>query len=121
MSQFTDRIRPAVQAALDAADYEESRGRFATAFGHLERAHVLGQQSTREHVRVHWRMLRFAIRNRLAPEAAGQSWRVLAAAVFTPLGLVPRGNTGGAGISGVARLDIPQDLQRVIDAARRAA
>ena len=30
-------------------------------FAHLERAHVLGQASTREHVRVHWRMLQLGM------------------------------------------------------------
>ncbi len=121
MSTFTTRIRPAVSAALDTAAAEESRHRLDTAFVHLETAHVLGQTSTAEHIRVHARMLSFALRHRLAGEAMGQLWRVLAAAVFTPLGLVPAGNTGGSAISGFARLDVPEDLRRVIDAARATA
>jgi hypothetical protein len=54
MTTFTVRIRPSVQAELDAAAATEAQGQFYTAFKHLERAHVLGQPSTREHVRVHW-------------------------------------------------------------------
>ncbi len=52
-STFARRIRPHVQAELDAAAACEARGEPAPAFAHLERAHVLDQASTAEHVRVH--------------------------------------------------------------------
>jgi hypothetical protein len=118
MSTFSTRIRPHVQAELDAAQAAERRGKFFTASTKLERAHVLGQTSTREHVRVHWHMLRFAVRHRLAPELRGQAWRLVAAAVFTPLGLVPTGNTGRANVSGFRRMRMPEDLRNTIAAAR---
>lgn len=121
MATFALLIHPSVQAELDAAASAESLGHFTTAFQHLERAHVLGQAATAEHVRVHWRMFRFAVRNRLAGEAFGQAWRLLAAAVFTSLGLVPQGNTGGAGVSGFRRMPLPRDLRASIEAARRNA
>ena len=63
MTRFQLRIRALVQRELDAAQAAEALGHFTTAFRHLERAHVLGQPFTREHVRVHWRMFRFALRN----------------------------------------------------------
>ena len=56
---FADRIRPFVDAELRAAREDQ-----ASEFTHLERAHVLGQASTREHVRVHWRMVTWAGRPR---------------------------------------------------------
>ncbi len=118
MSTFSTRIHPHVQSRLDAAQLAEHRGEFYTAFLQLERAHVLGLSSTREHVRVHWRMLRFAIRHRLAAESFGQAWRLVAAALFTPFGLVPRGNTGGADVNGFKRMRQPQDLRATIEAAR---
>ena len=118
LNNFANRIRPSVQTELTAADIAEAQGAFVTAFAHLERAHGLGQAVTREPVRVHWRMFRFAWRNGLAGEAAGQLWRTAAALVFTAPGLVPSGNTGGTDISGFRRLPVPEDLQRVIDAAR---
>jgi hypothetical protein len=117
MNRFTDRIRPHVQAEIDAAATAEARGEFRTAFARLERAHVLGQPSMPEHVRVHWHMLRFALRYRLAGEAFGQAWRLVAAAIFTPLGLVPPGNTGGADVSGFQRMPMPADLQAKLRAA----
>lgn len=119
MTTFALLIQPSVQAELDAAASAEARGNFHTAFQHLQRAHVLGQPATAEHVRVHWRMFRFALRNRLGGEAFGQSWRLVAASLFTAFGLVPEGNTGGSDVSGFRRLPVPMELQQVIDAAHR--
>lgn len=117
-SSFSSRIRPRVQAELDASVAAEARGEFQTAFGHLERAHVLGQRATAQHVRVHWRMFRFALRHRRRGEVRGQLWRIVDAAIFTAPGLVPEGNTGGSNVSSVRRLPIAEDLQQVLDAAR---
>lgn len=118
MSRFSSRIRPHVQAELDAARLAERRGHFHTAFQHLERAHILGQAATREHMRVHGLMLSFALRHRRSGEALGQAWRLVAAALFTALGLVPEGNTGGAGVSAFHRMPIDAALRRLIDSAR---
>ncbi|MDB5955480.1 DUF3703 domain-containing protein [Ramlibacter sp.] len=118
MNTFATRIKPKVQTELAAADVAEARGEFYTAFQRLERAHVLGQSSTVEHVRIHWRMFRFALRNRLHRQAAGQVWRLVAASLFTAPGLVPEGNTGGTDVSGLRRLPVPKDLKQALDAAR---
>ena len=72
MSRFHDRIRPAVEAELDAARRAEQLGDAEAAFRCLERAHVLGQPSTRLHTRVHWLMLRWAMRQRDVSEVVGQ-------------------------------------------------
>lgn len=116
--RFARRIRPFVRYELDAAARHEARGEFSAAFAHLERAHVLGQASTVEHVRVHWAMLRWALRQNAAAEAAGQAWRTAGALLKTWL-WVPAGNTGGAGVSGFRPMPIPAELQRVIDVARQ--
>ena len=115
--RFGRRIRPSVQAELDAAAACEARGDRKQAFWHLERAHVLGQASTREHARVHWAMLRWALRHSAAGEAFGQAWRIVGATLKTWL-WVPAGNTGGANVSGFKPMPVPPDLQRLIDAAR---
>jgi hypothetical protein len=116
MTSFAHRIRPAVHAELQAAGLADGDAR--RAFMHLERAHVLGQAATVEHVRVHWHMLRWALRHRDTGEAIGQLWRVIGAALLTGIGWVPQGNTGGSNVSGVRRMPVPGDLQRVLDAAR---
>lgn len=118
MPRFARRIRSSVQFELDAASDADARGEAQFAFRHLERAHVLGQITTVEHVRAHWRMLLWAARHRKVGEALGQCWRLVAAAAITGIGRLPAGNTGGADVSGFRPMPIPPDLQRAIDAAR---
>lgn len=113
MTGFTARIRPAVERELALASSGSRQ-----AFKHLERAHVLGQSSTLLHVRVHWRMLVWGVRHRSAREVFGQVLRISGAALLTPFGLVPPGNTGGANVSPIEPMAIPFDLQGEIDAAR---
>src|SRR6188508_1435751 len=89
VSRFHDCIRSAVEAELDAARRAEQIGEAAATFACLERAHVLGQPSTRLHTRVHWLMLRWAIRQRDVGEAVGQIFRIAAAATKTAFGWLP--------------------------------
>ena len=110
---FARNIRPYVDAELRAAREDAAHG-----FAHLERAHVLGQPSTREHVRVHWHMLRWAIRHRDAREFSGQVLRLIGAATKTFIGLVPTGNTGGANVSPVKPMPLDPELARIIERCR---
>lgn len=119
MTRFRRNILPHVEHELALAAEAEQRGDDDAAFKHLERAHVLGQPSTVEHVRVHWRMLRWGLRRRSARECVGQIVRIVGAATKTAIGLVPEGNTGGADISPFRRLPVPRDLASVIENARR--
>jgi len=102
----------AYAAALDAARAHYAAGRLDTAFGQLERAHVLGQPELRRHWRVHAWMLRVALRRRDAREIAGQLQRL----ALTPLGhltgRLPLGNTGGANVDAFAPMALPEDLAR---------
>jgi len=118
MKEFSRRIRPFVQAECLAAKECEGRGDFIGGFAHLERAHVLGQASTREHIRVHWQMLRWAVRQRQPQELAAQLLRIVGAAVFTAAGLVPEGNTGGRNVSAFRRLPVPPDVAHIIESVR---
>jgi hypothetical protein len=118
MSAFATRIGPHVQAELDISNAAERESFAELAFPHLERAHVLAQAATLQHVRVHWRMFRFALRQRLPGEAFGQALRMLLAAPLTIVGILPTGNTGGSAVNGFMPMPVPADLQRVIDAAR---
>ena len=118
MLQFTTRIRPHVDAEIAAALRAQRRNDMPRAFAHLERAHVLGQASTWLHIRVHWLMLLWGLRQRSPREIAGQVLRVAGAATKTPFGLVPTGNTGGADVSPLRRMPIASEVQRRIDAAR---
>lgn len=118
MSEFGRRIRPYVDAELKAAVDAEAKNNPDVAFSHLERAHILGQASTLQHVRAHWHMLHWAIRQRDRKELFGQLVRIVGAATKTFVGLVPECNTGGANVSPVLPLPIPADLAAIIGQAR---
>lgn len=120
MSSFGRNIRPHVEAELRAAAQAQAQGLASTAFTHLERAHVLGQASTVQHVRVHWRMFVWGLQQRSVRECLGQVPRLVGAATKTAIGLVPHGNTGGSNVSPVQRMPVPPELQARIDQARAA-
>ena len=111
---FADNIRPYVDAELRAAAQDPEHG-----FRHLERAHVLGQASTREHVRVHWRMLVWAWWHRDGREFFGQVVRLFGAATKTFIGLVPSGNTGGSNVSAIRPMPLDPELAAIIEKARQ--
>jgi Protein of unknown function (DUF3703) len=121
MSPFGRALRPHVEAEIRAAIGAEARGESSAAFGHLERAHVLGQASTVEHVRVHWRMFLWGLRHRSARECLGQVLRIAGAAALTPIGLVPYGNTGGSNVSPFKRMPVPPELEAIIQRAHASA
>lgn len=116
--KFARAIRPYVQTELQLAREAEARHQSAVAFRHLERAHVLGQASTIEHVRIHWHMLVWGLRRRSLRECVGQAVRIVGAATKTAVGLVPRGNTGGSNVSPFERLPIPLELEAIIQKAQ---
>lgn len=118
MNTFGKRIRPSVDHELVAAAASETAGHIDASFRHLERAHVLGQASTVQHVRVHVQMLLWAVRHRRIRELLGQLLRIVGAATKTALGWVPTGNTGGSNISPFKPLPIPADLQATLDNAK---
>jgi len=88
--------------------------RNSEAFRRFERAHILGQRSTRLHVRAHVAMVSVARRRGDNREIVCQLQRIVAAALFSRI-WVPTGNTGGTNVSAVQRMPIPDDLKRVLE------
>ena len=118
MSEFGRRIRPYVEREILAAYHAKARGNPDVVFSHLERAHILGQTSTVEHVRVHYHMFLWGIRQRNVREILGQLLRIVGASIGTPLGLVPQGNTGGTNVTSFKSMPIPPELAALIEQAR---
>ena len=118
MHNFSRAIAPFVSAELQSAAQARANGQPETAFRFLERAHVLGQSATAQHVRVHWHMLRWGVAQRNFKEVFGQLFRLVGAATKTAFGLVPEGNTGGANISAFKPLPIPEPLAQCIKRAK---
>ncbi|WP_373475604.1 DUF3703 domain-containing protein [Sphingorhabdus sp.] len=104
---------------LIAARSAEAMGEVDVAFYHLERAHILGQNTTRLHVQSHVRMLGWAWRQRNRHEFLGQLFRIAGAATKTFIGLVPRGNSGGTNVSPFKPMPIPEDLAAIMEQSGR--
>ena len=107
-------LRAAYLAELTAAERAVASGDTEVAFRRLERAHILGQRHTAEHVRIHWRMLVLAASIGSWREVLGQLIRAVAAAVFSRI-WVPVGNTGRANVSALKPMAVPDDLRSVLE------
>jgi len=108
-------LRTAYEAEMGAAESLRRAGALDAAFGHLERAHILGQQYVATHMRTHLAMLRIGIARRDAREIIGQIVRLPAAAIGSALGVAPGGNTGGANVGFFTQMEIPPDLKALLD------
>ena len=97
------------------------RGDVEDEWRHLERAHVLSQPMAGRHVRTHVAMLGYGLRRRDRREIIGQIVRLVVAAPGTWTGRYPVGNTGGANVSALKPMPIPDDLQAVLNGAVIAA
>jgi hypothetical protein len=67
------------------------------------------------HARTHVAMLGYGIRHRDRREIVGQLVRLVVAAPGTWTGRYPVGNTGGANVSALEPMPIPDDLQEVLN------
>jgi hypothetical protein len=107
-------LRRAIQLELDAAEHAIAVRELGLAFGHLERAHVLGQAFVVPHVKSHLGMLRVGWLRRDPKEVFGQLLRVPGAALGSLLGHVPLGNTGGANVPPFRSMPIAEDLAEIL-------
>lgn len=119
MSHFSKAISPFVEEELFKSKQALVVDDYPTAFKHLENAHVLGQESTYWHVKVHCLMLWWAVKNNDFYEIYGQAIRILGAAVLTTVNGVPAGNTGGSNVSPVKTMPIDPALAELIAIAKR--
>jgi Protein of unknown function (DUF3703) len=115
---FRSRIKPFVDAEIAASMAQRKLENHRAEFAHLERAHILGQASTIEHVRTHCLMLLWSVRNKAPKEFVGQVMRIVGAATKTAMGWVPRGNTGGANVSPFKPMALPADLEAILSSTQ---
>ena len=107
-------LAAAFEHEMTQAARARAAGDLARAFAHLERAHILGQRSTWRHLRSHLAMFAIGWMRRDARELFGQVSRLFAAALFSRI-WVPLGNTGGANVSALRPMPIPDDLRALLD------
>lgn len=116
-----EKLVAAISQELYFAKAFETNREYHSAFHHLERAHVLGQASTYQHTRIHWRMFKLAVRQRSPSEIWGQIIRIIGASTKTPFGIYPTGNTGGSNVWFFKSMSIPSDLQAIIEHGKKEA
>lgn len=109
-SKVLDAFRNEMHLALDA----RNKGELDFAFRHYERAHILSQQFTLPHIKSHLGMLQVGLLRKDPREILGQCVRVVAALIFSKL-WVPIGNTGGADVSALKPMPIPEDLKILLN------
>lgn len=91
------------------------KGYFQECWYHYERAHILGQRWPLQHSYVHWQMLKFGFKIKSTKEVLGQITRLVFGGVKSFIGMVPIGNTGGANVPPLKPMELPADLQVIIN------
>lgn len=86
-------------------------GALPQAWYHLERAHIIGQSYPLEHSYAHWLMLKFGIAIKDIKEILGQLPRLLVGGVKSFVGKIPLGNPGGANVSPLRSMPLPEDIR----------
>jgi hypothetical protein len=109
------RLKPFFREELEQADVYFSRNEYRLSWYHLERAHILGQPYPYPHTLVHWKMLLFGIKIKDTREIVGQIPRLLVGGIKSFIGEIPVGNTGGANIAPLKRLELTAELKRIMD------
>ena len=103
-----------IKMALEAFDQKN----LVVSWLHLERAHVLAQPYPWQHSYVHWRMLLFGIRTKNMHEIIGQIPRLIFGGVKSFVGKIPTGNTGGANVPPLQKMEIDPELFAIIEKSK---
>lgn len=107
-------LRTAYRQSLQSAKSHYAERNHEAAFASLETAHVLGQQFLLPHIVVHIWMLRIGAARRDHREVIGQVVRLMATVPGFLLGWVPLGNTGGANVSALKPMPVPDALSQLV-------
>ena len=107
--------RAAFEREMSAAQDCISTGDIDSGFGHLERAHVIGQKYVVPHVRSHWAMLKLEWRRGQPVAVVGQAVRIVLGGIGSAVGVLPDGNTGGSNVSMFKRMPVRDDLKKLRD------
>ncbi|AWM14637.1 DUF3703 domain-containing protein [Flavobacterium cucumis] len=109
------KLKPFYNAELELAKNNFKENNLQKSWFHLERAHIIGQKYPYEHTFVHWKMLQFGFKIKNAKEIFGQIPRLLVGGVKSFVGHIPVGNTGGANVPPLRAMEIPEDIQKILN------
>lgn len=108
-------LYPFYNAELQKATQLLKENKLQECWHHYERAHILGQRYPLQHMYVHFKMMQFGFKIKSTKEVLGQITRLIFGGVFSFVGTVPIGNTGGANVPPMKPMEIPNDLQEILD------
>lgn len=111
---MSPELRAAFRESLKSAKSHHANREYEAAFANLETAHILGQQFLLPHIVVHVWMMRVGAARRDKREVIGQITRLIATVPGFILGWVPFGNTGGANVSALKPMPIPDALSQLV-------
>ncbi len=111
-------LKCAILRELKKGKVALEKNKLDEAFYFFERTHILGQMNPYFHTLSHIFMLRVALKKRDFLEIIGQLFRIPSGLLGSIVGIVPTGNTGGAGVSPFKKMPIPDDLQNILDNLR---
>jgi len=97
------------------AQQQYKQNNLRASWRHLERAHILGQAWPVQHTKAHWKMMGFALRIKNIKEIIGQIPRLLVGGIKSFVGEIPVGNTGGANVPPLKPMEIPDDLNQILN------
>jgi len=109
-----NQIKTAFALEMSEAQSAYSSDDLTRAIAHLERAHILGQRTFFRHWITHWWMLKIGLDNMDLREISGQCLRLIAVIPGYVFGWVPKGNTGGANVSPLSPMPLPDDLEEIL-------
>ena len=109
------RIKSFLQDQYFGARSAENAGKIEDAWDHLQRAHIVAQGMFAPHLYSHWRMLTLAAKTADLREVLGQLMRLALAPLGNLTGRLPIGNTGRSDVSAFVHMDIPADLQAILN------
>jgi hypothetical protein len=113
--KMPDGLKPHFNKELNEYKNELLHANLQLAWRRLERAHILGQPWAVEHTYVHWLMFTFGIRIKSTKEILGQIPRLFVGGIKSFVGKIPVGNTGGANVPPLKPMEIPDDLQKLMN------
>jgi Protein of unknown function (DUF3703) len=108
-------LQPFYSTELNKANDALENKAYQESWQHLERAHILAQPYPYQHTAVHWKMILFGIKIKNAKEVIGQIPRLFFGGVKSFVGHIPVGNTGGSNVPPLRVMEIPSDLQFIIN------
>lgn len=100
---------------LQNAQFYFDNGDLRASWNSLERSHILGQPFGIEHTYTHWLMLQFGLKTKNTREILGQLPRLIFGGVKSFVGVIPKGNTGGANVHPLKPMPIPLDLKMILN------